>query len=302
MKFGIHTYPFYQFPDLPSMVGYVQRAERLGYDYVDLPEHNAFPVEHESSMGQLWWDPIVLGAHLAHATKTIRLNFSVLILPQHNPLTVAKQIATLDHVSNGRVGVGVGVGWLEGEMALWGADYHKRGAITEEYIQVMKALWTTHPSAYQGKTVSISNVSCFPKPLQKPHPPIYVGGSPKTSCRRAAALGDGWMPMSASNMGFEEGMRVLKDALQSSGRSMQGFTIFKHLPLFDRNQEAREHSRKAGGGGDDPLHGDHARAIEEVRRYEQLGVTHMLVILPVGDFQRSIRELEAFAEKVMHRL
>lgn len=110
------------------------------------------------------------------------------------------------------------------------------------------------------------------------------------------------MPMSASSMGFEEAMKVLKEALQANGRSLRGFTVFKHLPLFDRNAEAKEHSAMAGGGGEIALQGDHTRAIEEVRRYEALGVTHMMVMLPVDDVQRSVRELELFAEKVMHRL
>ena len=302
MNFGVHLYPFYRFPSFPSIVEYVRRAEGLGYSYVNIPEHSAFPVEQERTMGQVWWDPIVLAAHLADATKTIRLHFSILILPQHNPFSLAKQLATLDHVSNGRIALGVGIGWLADEMRLMGADFHQRAAVTEEYIKAIRALWTTHPSAYQGRFLSFSDISSHPKPVQKPHPPIHVGGSLKTSPKRAALLGDGWVPTSGPQRDFEAGLKVVKETLQANGRSMRGFAIERHLPLFDRNPEVEAHRLLSGGVREESLGGDHQRAIEHVRRYEELGVTHMLVDLKAIDFPGTMRELEEAADKVIHRL
>lgn len=304
MKYGVHLYPFWRFPDLPSIVEFVRRAEQAGYSSVNIPEHTAFPRAHERTMGRVWWDPIVLAAHLANATRNIRLTYSVLVLPQHNPIHLAKQIATLDWVSNGRIDAGVGVGWLKEEIELMGADFHKRGVLTEEYIQAMKALWTTDPSVFRGKFLKFSDVSFHPKPVQRPHPPILVGGGLKTSARRAAALGDGWIPNTTKFDDFKQGLVALKEELRRNGRSVAGFDIVGWLPLFDRDPAAVEHSTMSGsiapGYIPTSFNGDYAKAAEYVQECAGLGVTVLTVDLPGGDYGRMVREMETFATRVIH--
>ncbi len=307
VKFGMVLYPYDVFPDLPALVEYVQRAEELGYDYVGISEHVIFPLEHERTLGQMWWDPIVLATVLANATRSIRLCFTVLILPQHDPFYLAKQVATLDVVSNGRIELGVGVGWLRAEFEWLGADFHGRGALMEEYVRLIKTLWTTHPSEFESRHFTFSDASFFPKPLQHPHPPIYIAGDPTISAQRAARVGDGWMPMPGGALEFDAGLRILHDTLREQERMVEGFSIFGGLPLIDPGEEQKEHAKQARAGRErsDPetpaLQGDYDAAIELVREAEKRRVTHLNVTFG-RDYRTRLSELRGFAENVIGRL
>ena len=299
MKFGISLFPFHSFPDLPSLVSYVQRAERLGYHSVYLPEHPAIPRQYEKYIGSLWYDFLVLATHLAAVTEKIRLESGIVILPQHNPFYLAKALATLDVVSNGRVSLGIGVGWLEDEFRLLGVDFHKRGALTDEYIMTLRALWGDDPCSFQGKHVSFTDVVSGPKPVQRPSLPIYVGGGMKTSLRRAAALGDGWMPMTGTTEDFKASLAILKEELGKRGRSLEGFTVAKSIPLYDRSQESHEHGRMSGSDAVSTLGGDYSAALEYVQEYKEMGVTQMSIGVLGMEPARVVQEMERFAEKVM---
>jgi probable F420-dependent oxidoreductase len=298
--FGIHLYPYSTFPSLKAIIQFVKQAEELGYAFVNIPQHTVFPVDLEASMGQVWWDPFILANELGHATETIRLHFDIVILPQNNPFTLAKQIATLDHTCDGRVRLGVAPGWLESQFDILHVDFHNRVALMEEYLGLMNALWADGPSTFEGDTFRFKDVSFYPKPLQRPRPPIYIGGGVRASIRRAARLGDGWIPMPSSWSQFLSDLELLKSDLASAGRSLDGFAVFRTIPLFSLNDEVEEHHSMAGGLSMGTLRGDYGEAREYVGRCTEIGVTDMWVQLPQGEFERARQELGVFSRLVIN--
>lgn len=169
-------------------------SEKLGYDAINVPEHIVMPKELADAMGGFWPDAFTVMSFIAGATSTIRVNSSVIVLPYHHPIRLAKAVATLDLLSGGRVTITVGVGMARGEFAALGVPFAQRGAIADEYIDAMKLLWTQDDPAFHGRFTDFADIVFEPKPVQSPHPPLWVGGSSMAALRRAARVGDGWMP------------------------------------------------------------------------------------------------------------
>lgn len=171
-----------------------REAERLGFHAISVPEHIVMPGDLVSAMGSYWPDAFTVMSFVAGATSRIRVNSSVIVLPYHQPVPLAKAISTLDVLSGGRVTVTFGAGMARGEFAALGVPFSKRGRVMDEYLDVMKVLWTTDNPRYRGEFVNFEDVVFDPKPIQRPHPPIWIGGSSMAALRRAARVGDGWAP------------------------------------------------------------------------------------------------------------
>src|SRR5262245_55019945 len=169
-------------------------AERAGFAWVSCSDHVAVPVSRAAAMGAVWYDAGSTLAFVAGATSRIRLLSHVLVLPYRHPLVVAKQYGTLDHLSGSRVILGVGSGHLKPEFRVLGADFARRGLVSDEYIAAIAAAWTAAVAALEGKTVAFRDVVISPRVRQRPHPPIWVGGNSTAAVRRAARHGDGWVP------------------------------------------------------------------------------------------------------------
>jgi probable F420-dependent oxidoreductase len=297
MKYCTTLYPYASFTGgIPDMVAFTERADALGFHSVLIPDHSIFPVEQERLMGQPWHDALIMAGHLAAKTSRIRLAFGVLVLPQRNPVQLARQLATLDEISAGRIDAGFGVGWLKEEFDALGEDFHTRGARMDEYLRLMKTLWTTHPSSFQGRWFSFTDASFQPKPIQQPHPPIIIGGTWRHSAKRAAEFGDGWWPLDIPDAELDDAMALLDRELARVGRTKANFAIFGHLPLFPHTPEAREHAEEAGAAVMGDLNGDPGRTREYIARAEQRGYTHLWVELPAD---RQTAELERFAREFM---
>ena len=185
------------------IVGAAQRIEAAGFAALWLPEHVLFFPDYESSYpyssdgkvpgdpdGVL--DPFSALTFVAANTSTLRLGTGICLVPQRQPVYTAKMVADLDYLSGGRVDFGIGIGWLEEEFDALGMDFGARAARTNEYMAAMKALWGADPVSFAGETVTINNAQFNPKPVQKPHPPIFVGGESTPALRRVATFGDGW--------------------------------------------------------------------------------------------------------------
>ena len=144
----------------------------------------------------MYLEPIPLAAWLLAATRRVRVAISVLVVPYRNPVVTAKQLATIDALSGGRLIVGAGVGWWREEFeALAAPPFGERGAVTDEYIRLMKTLWTEDSPRFEGKYYRVGDVTMLPHPVQKPHPPIWIGGHTEPALRRTALLGDAWHPI-----------------------------------------------------------------------------------------------------------
>ena len=196
MKLGLFSINAYACCD-PAVAARVARAaEAAGFEslwggeHVVLPDPQAPPspmAPHEPIL-----DPIIALTYCAAATTRVRLGTGIIILPQRNPLVLAKELASLDRLSNGRLIFGIGVGYLEPEFRALGAPFERRGAVTDDYLAAMRAIWSQDKPAHQGPFVSFANVQAHPQPRQRPHPPIVVGGRTAAAFRRAVQQGNGW--------------------------------------------------------------------------------------------------------------
>lgn len=223
MQFGV-AIPTYRIPDgVAFMTEAAQAAEALGYYSIWFADHLAIPDDRLDYLGPEWYEPIVTAAYLAAQTERVKIGWDVLIIPYRNPLIVAKMVATLDTMCEGRVIYAGGAGYVEGEFAGLGLDFHRRGEMSDEYLEIMRELWTNEDPAFNGKYFRFSEIKASPKPYQKPHPPIWIGGNSRAAIKRAALLGDGWHPLYPSPEEIASG--VAEIASLRGERGLDGFTI-----------------------------------------------------------------------------
>jgi probable F420-dependent oxidoreductase len=197
MQFGISLPNNYGVDDIQSLLALAPAAERLGYDSVWVSEHLFHTAYVLQRLGNKpYYEPLTVLSAVAAMTQTIRLGTSVLVLPYHNPIRLAKTVATLDAISAGRVILGVGVGVIEEEFTALGSPYKERGAYSDEALAIMQTLWMQEDPQFAGTYYTFNGMKFSPKPVQQPHPPIWIGGSSHAALRRVARLGDGWHPYS----------------------------------------------------------------------------------------------------------
>lgn len=213
------------------------QVEERNIDTVWVPEHvvqfeqyaSSYPYSPDGKMpipsGSGMLDPFATLSFLAAATNTVRLGTAICLLAQRNPVYAAKEIATLDWLSGGRVDLGIGVGWLQEEYEAVGVPWTKRGSRTEECVDVMKTLWCDEVSAYEGDNYSLPPCSMHPKPIQSPHPPIHVGGESDAAINRAARVGQGWHTFGRLPDQVPEALERLDRELESAGRTREGFQV-----------------------------------------------------------------------------
>jgi len=230
--------------------------EQVGYNYIWLPEHVVFFESFEStypygSSGAaeisrtrneegnsgtrgIMDGPIVAVAAAA-VTSTIRFGSFIVILPQRNPVVFGREISTVDHLTGGRFDLGVGVGWLKEEYEACGVEFEKRGDRMDDYIGALKALWTQDVSSFESRTVSFKPLLAYPKPLQKPHPPILIGGQSLSGIDRAARIGDGLIVYDLDVSQIRKVLSVFEERLTSYGRKLEDVRL-----VVGRRNEGRD--------------------------------------------------------------
>ena len=303
-----------------AMVTIAQRGEALGYDALFFGDHIIVPTKIGSRYpysvtGQYpggdtgyAMEQVTLLSFLAGHTQVLRLVTSVLIVPHRNPLLAAKALATVDVLSKGRLVVGVGAGWLREEFEALGIPpFEERGAVTDEYIRAFKELWTSDTPTFEGKYCSFSNIAFVPKPVQKPHPPTWVGGESPRALRRTAELGDGWYPI-ASNPDFplsepgqlEDSMRRLGSYAERAGRDP------KEIEVIFRTNEYQ--LQKNGTSGSDvqrkPFTGTADEIASDIRSYQGMGVSQIVVNHFSGNssLNETLERMEEMAKEVWPRV
>ena len=297
MKFGV-TFPnSWGIEDPNILFALGTKAEELGYDSLWTSEH-VFNVSYVGSrLGDApYYDSLLSLTHLAAITNDIRLGTSVLVLPYHHPVTLAKQLATIDVFSRGRLAVGIGAGVIEEEFRALGAEFSQRGSLTDESIGAMKALWTQDLPDFHGEHYDFSGMVFSPKPLQKPYPPLYVGGHSRPAIRRAAREADVWHPTSIGAEGLLLGMRYLHEQARLFGRDPEGIGISVRLdldfPALGGPRTAPRQPRPALSGNPDEV-------AEQVRVYEEAGLDELLLATNSRDASIIGETIETFAREVM---
>ncbi len=239
MKFGLRYCNTGRYADPTRAIELMQAAEAAGFESAWTVEHTVIPRGYTSAYpyttdgklpgGEgdfLLPDPLIWMAYVAAATSRIKLATGILILPQHNPVIVAKQVATLDHMSRGRILLGIGVGWLKEEFDAIGASFHDRGRRTDEYIAVMRELWSADAPNFAGKYVNFREAYMRPKPVNR-SVPIIIGGQTEPAARRAGRLADGFFPGRGLPLDLFETVRV---AAREAGRDPASVELTVGIP------------------------------------------------------------------------
>lgn len=287
MKFGIvyaNAGPTAVDPDLAVQLA--QIAEESGFESLWTVEHVVVPAGYESQYpysksGKMPGgeespipDPLIWLTWVAAATRTIRLATGVMILPQRNPVVLAKELATLDLLSGGRVTFGVGIGWLREEFEAIGVPFEERVARTEEAIEALRVLWTDPEPTFTGRFTTFERAKLYPKPAQRGGPPIVVGGHSAAAARRAGRLGDGFFPARGDLQTLPALLDAMRDAAREAGRDPDAVEV------------------TTGGAMD----------LDGVKRYADAGV-HRLVIPPFGQNAQEWRtNLGRFGDEVIAKL
>lgn len=207
----------------------VQRAESLGYDSLwtierllwPVKPQTPYPVTPDGSLPEGYkysLDPLDTLTFAAAQTKKVALGTSVLDIPYYNPVMLARRLSTIDVLSNGRLRVGFGLGWSKDEMDAAGANMKERGARADEFLRVLKAIWTTNPVEFHGKFFELPKSYIYPKPVQKPHPPIYMAAFAPAALKRTATLADGWNPVAIPLDGMAQMFGAIKQMAKEAGR------------------------------------------------------------------------------------
>ena len=280
MDIGLSTFPTDYSIDIAVLA---RRAEEIGFESLWVPEHPIVPVDTSSP-----WpgspdgvipkvyadivDPFVALARASAVTTTLKLGTGICLVPEHNPLLLAKEVATLDLYSGGRFLLGIGAGWLKEETEIMGGNFDRRWTQTREAVLAMKELWTRTKSEYHGEFYDFPPVYSFPRPVQRPHPPVILGGRAANVFKRVVAWGDGWIPNRVTPEEVERGRATIDELADSAGRDPRSIEV----SVF----------------GQPPDH-------DLIRRFEEAGAIRVVVRLATAAEDETLEQLEKIADTVL---
>jgi len=301
VEFGCHLPVFGPAATRAGLLTFAREMERLGYESLWASDHIVIPHTIRSrypysDTGQFplgpdvtFLEPLTALAMVAGVTERAKLGTTVLVLPHRHPVLAAKALATLDHLSGGRVILGAGVGWMREEIELLGAPFAERGAWSDEAIRIMRACWRDERTSFHGRFFNFDDIGCFPKPVHGDIP-IWMGGHAEPALRRIVAVADGWHAAFPTTAGLEAGLALLREECARQKRPFGELTITLRAGLA---------IRPAPGGPDrKALQGTTAEIVEDLRRFKALGVSHVLMEAGYRDLAQMMRTFETFARDI----
>lgn len=293
MKFGVNILNFGPEASFESLRAWAVGAQSLGFHFVMISDHVAVTPDVQAQYPTPFYDPFTVLAWLVGVIG-IELGTTVTILPYRHPLLTARLVANLDQISGGRFLFGVGVGWAKEEFAALGIPFDRRGAISNEYLEVIRACWTQDVVSYAGEFVRFERVHTGPRPERRP--PVWVGGSSEGALRRAVRLGDAWHPIRPRLSWLKEtGLPRLRQLAQSEGKAAPRFCPRLNLRFSERSLPESE--RTAGQGSEEQVRAD-------LRELAALGAEYILFDTFSGDasqpqLEPGFRQLERLALSVI---
>jgi probable F420-dependent oxidoreductase len=309
MRFGFYLPTRGPLANRRDIKAYINTAEEVGFSSVAVADHIVVPTAIESaypytvggeflSKGDAM-EQLSLMAFVAGASESLRIISSVMIVPHRNPVLVAKALATSDVLSEGRITVGVGVGWMAEEFeALDAPDFKKRGAVTDEYIRIWKKLWTGEAVSHESDFYSFKELYCQPAPLQNPHPPIWIGGHSTPALRRVARLADGWHPVGATAASplppseMRQKLAQLKELTEVEGRDFDALTISYKAPIYDGGVPPKGEARRLFTGGP-------SAALDDIAEMADVGVEELIFDFRGETIEASLAAMRRFGEEIM---
>ncbi|HEU4341943.1 MAG TPA: LLM class F420-dependent oxidoreductase [Candidatus Binatia bacterium] len=282
-----------------------RQAESLGYDSIWAADRiiipwqidTVYPYSKEATFivppDRPFFEPLTCLAFLAGCTETIRLGMSVMVLPYRHPLYWAKIATTIDHLSTGRLIMGVGVGWMAEEFNALGASFAERGHVSDEQLRLLENLWRDERVTFAGKHYAVKDIAFNPKPLQQPRIPIWVGGEGRLAQRRAGTYGDAWFPYFVRITPGELARRFdyVKHSAREAGRNPSALTFACCLPI--------ELTRADVPQEPDYLKGSPSQVSEVLQRFRDVGVAHIGLQFMVPRWPERQEQIERFAKEVL---
>ena len=299
MKLGVALPNNWGVEDVQSIIGLAKRADDLGFSHVTVADH-LFNVSYvmERIGNRPYYDPMTTLTYIAAVTSRVALLTSVLVLPYHNPIRLAKVAATLDVMSGGRLRLGVGVGVIEQELDVMGCSMAERGAMSDEAIAVMKALWTQEEPNFEGKYYRFSGMKFSPKPVQKPHIPIWIGGNSRAAIRRAARIGNAWHPTSRTADTLAGEMSYLRAQAEAGGRDPAEIPVSIRASVGDP-RDPRYTSGRVAAVGDYSLGYQAGEILQNILPFQNLGVDEITLSSNTPDPGQIMDMMEMVAKDVM---
>ncbi|TMA80847.1 MAG: LLM class F420-dependent oxidoreductase [Deltaproteobacteria bacterium] len=307
MNFGLHVPASSPTVKAEDLVRFAQQAEALGFYCLTLADHIVVPrdisvpypytVDGKYPGAGYHLETLTTMGFLAGATKRIRFATSVMIAPYRNPIITAKMLSSLDVLSNGRVIVGLGVGWMKEEFeSLQAPPFEDRGKVTDEYIKALRELWTSDNPSFNGKYCNFSNIVFMPKPVQKPAIPIWIGGHSKHAIRRAGQLGDGWHPIGGVPTiplepdDVKKDMGTLAEHAQKAGRDPKTIRVALKGSLFDKEKKIEGRRRRFMGTAEE--------IASDIREYRAAGVDTIIFDVRRPNITETLERMEWMAKEV----
>ena len=286
-----------------------QLAESGGFDSIWLADHVAFPVSFKSeypysaagafptALSDPLLEPVATMGVLVGATSRVRIGTAALIMPYRNPVLLARMLVTLDQFSGGRIILGAGVGWLEEEFRVLGAaDFKKRGRVTDEYLEIFKAICAGGEVGYQGQTYSFAPVHSNPGSVQRPHPPIMIGGLSDAALRRVVRHGDGWLAVTAGADKLTERISTLRRLCEEGGRRFEDLTLlFKMFLGIGEPKRSKFDAREPGTGSI-------AEIVDDLQRIFASGVTRIIVRYRGDSAQELEHQIARFVTEIVPKV
>ena len=284
-------------------------GEAAGFESLWLADHVAFPVSFASrypysasgtfpsALDGLLMEPIATLGVLAGATRGVKLGTAVLIMPYRNPVLLGRMLATLDQFSGGRVVLGAGVGWLKEEFEVLGAaDFARRGRVTDEYLEIVKAICAGGEVAYEGQTYRFPPVFSVPGSVQRPHPPILVGGLSEAALRRVVRQGDGWLAVTMGPAQLQQSLARLRQLCAEHGRRYDALALTYKLFLdIGEPKRSRFDEREPGTGSA-------AQVIDDLKAVRDLGFSRIVVRHRGDNARRQREQIERFVSAIVPKV
>lgn len=269
MKFGLKLHHSGPGASPGHMLRWTRFAESLGMHFIMTADHAALTPDVRARYAEPYYEPFTNMAWLAAKTRAMQIGTTVIVMPYRHPAHLAHLTANVDQLSQGRLIFGVGVGWARQEFEALGVPYHRRGAMTDDYLAALKMLWTHDVASYEGPFVAFRDVKLSPKPVQKPHPPIWVGGSSEAGLRRAVRFGDGWHPIRPSVAWLRNhGLAQLRQIAETEGKPVPA--LCPRIWCRLTGTPLPEDERVAGEGTLDQVRHD-------LDALQEMGATHVLL-------------------------
>lgn len=290
MRVGIHVPVFGPLANADNIIAVARRVEALGFDSVWSSDHVVMPARVESrypysATGQFlvppdstWFDPLIALAAVASVTARVRLGTSVVIVPYRNPIVLAKMVSSLDCVCHGRLILGCGAGWLKEEFDALGVPHRERGGRMDEALDIMRILWRDGAGTFNGRFYRFTDMHLNPKPVQKPGPPCWIGGSSDAALRRVLRRGDGWHPTRVTPEDFRARLAVLRDMAAREGRDLGRIALCPKTSY------------------------DRCRDLETFMAFKQAGATDILIDFLTDKLDDLYRGLDAMARDILPRV